>query len=383
MFLILGLSLFTFIIGLLRNQPWIDMLVAAITLAVAMIPEGLPAALTVTLSLGVSRMARRRVIIRKLPAVETLGSATVICSDKTGTLTQNQMTVQQIVTPNECYEVSGSGYNPKGEIIGVLKTDDALVETLKAGVLCNDSELIPDSWQPQGDPTEVALITSGYKTGMPPDKLNDAYPRLDHIPFESQHQYMVTLHKDGENNNRIAYLKGAVEVILTKCTHSIDSQGQKIELDAEQVHENVKEMALRGLRVLAFARKELPGNVDHITHNLIESHLTFVGLQGMIDLPRPEAIAAVRACQSAGIKVKMITGDHSLTAGAIAFQIGLDDASQSGSPRVLTGSNLAALKDEELIQEAENVSVSRTKTASGRSSPEKRSDCRDDRRWGK
>jgi len=345
---ILALSALTFGIGVLRGQPILDTLMAAIALAVGAIPEGLPAALTVTLAIGVSRMARRRAIIRNLPAVETLGSTTVICSDKTGTLTQNQMTVQEIYTLGGAYSVQGVGYQPDGTISGDWEKDTAVRETLKAGLLCNDSQLVEteDRWTVQGDPTEGALLVSAHKGNLNPDEV--AYPaRLDSIPFDSQHQFMATLHADGT-----VYIKGAAEVLFERCASALDPTGQVIACGNEVFRPAVERMASQGLRVLAFARLEKPG-AQEITFADITG-LTLLGLQGMIDPPRPEAVAAIRASQQAGITVKMITGDHALTAAAIGRQIGL---CQGDCAAVLTGAELARLSDAELIEQAEKINV--------------------------
>jgi Ca2+-transporting ATPase len=351
---ILALSALTFGIGVLRGQPVVDTLMAAIALAVGAIPEGLPAAVTVTLAIGVSRMARRRAIIRNLPAVETLGSTTVICSDKTGTLTQNQMTVQEIQTLGGAYTVGGVGYQPVGEItpkdrsLASWTSDAAVFEMLKAGVLCNDSQLVETEgrWTVQGDPTEGALLVAARKGLLSPNA--DDYPaRLDAIPFDSQHQYMATLHADG-----MVYIKGAAEVLLNRCAGALDPSGSKTACSDEEFLRALETMASKGLRVLAFARLEMPG-AQKIAFDDITG-LTLLGLQGMMDPPRPEAMAAIQACQQAGITVKMITGDHALTAGAIGRQIGLckDDCID-----VLTGAELAVLPDSDLVEQAEKVNV--------------------------
>lgn len=351
---ILALSAITFGIGLLRGQTALDTLMAAIALAVGAIPEGLPAALTVTLAIGVSRMANRRAIIRNLPAVETLGSTTVICSDKTGTLTQNQMTVQEIHTLSGIYKTSGVGYQADGEIFlenstpASLTNDLAVIETIKAGLLCNDSQLVQSEggWSVQGDPTEGALLVAARKASLNPDL--SAYPaRLDSIPFDSQHQYMATFHADG-----MIYVKGAAEVLLGLYAGALDSSGQVTPCANEVFQRALKQMASKGLRVLAFARIEKPGaqsiNFSDITN------LTLLGLQGMIDPPRPEVVGAIHACQKAGISIKMITGDHALTATAIGRQIGL---CQDGCATVLTGAELAKLSDVELIKQAQLVNI--------------------------
>jgi cation-transporting P-type ATPase F len=353
LYAILALAVLTFILEVARGASVIETMTAAIAFAVAMIPEGLPAALTVTLAIGVSRMARRRAIIRKLPAVEALGSTTVICSDKTGTLTQNQMTVQQIVASGFEYNVTGSGYTPTGQIVSMNNAPTnniALTECLVAGLLCNDSALVEKEgrWQAQGDPTEVALIVAARKASI-----DISLPRLDTIPFESQHQYMATLHSINANVTHRIYIKGAVEVLLERCVDTLDETGHATSLDRAQIHRWVDAMALLGLRVLAFARKDFSG-ADKIAHADVASGLTFLGLQGIIDPPREEAMRAAHTCQNAGIKIKMITGDHALTASAIACQIGLADSCESAA---LTGRQIAELTDEQLIQAADQMPV--------------------------
>lgn len=359
---ILALAGVTFVIGVLRGQPVMDNFTAAIALAVAAIPEGLPAALTVTLAIGVARMARRRAIIRRLPAVETLGSVTVIASDKTGTLTQNQMTVQEIALPAASFRLTGSGYSPSGEILPVdppssTEADRGLAELLRAGVLCNDSRLMERDgrWSIEGDPTEAALLVSARKGGLDERHLNDGFPRLDEIPFDSQHQYMATLHSTGPADPPIAYIKGAVEVILDGSESAL--QGRQVPLDRQRMLHQAESLATRGLRVLAFARKELPAGTQRLSHEMLSSGLTFLGLQGMIDPPRPEAIEAIRTSQKAGINIKMITGDHPLTAAAIAGQIGLGTTPNGPHPRVLTGSDLAHISDAALVDVAYNTNV--------------------------
>jgi len=337
LYAILALAAVTFAIGVLRRQPAVDTFTAAIALAVAMIPEGLPAALTVTLAIGVSRMAQRRAIIRKLPAVETLGSVTIISSDKTGTLTQNQMTVQEIYAAGVTYRVTGTGYAPTGEIrrngtaVDPGAENVALRETLVAGLLCNDSALAQADgtpgphggaeagWRAEGDPTEVALIVAARKAG----------------------------------------LVSADPSTALRSASALDAEGSQIPPDMEAVQRQVDVMAGEGLRVLAFARREFPPTTAHIDHEDIASGLTFLGLQGMIDPPRPEAIAAVAACQTAGIQVKMITGDHALTAAAIARELGLgrDTHGPDGLPEVMTGADLAACSDEDLIARVEQTDV--------------------------
>ena len=366
LYAILALAALTFLIsvGLYRHPP-VEAMLAAITLAVGAIPEGLPAALTITLAIGVARMARRQAIIRKLPAVESLGSVTVICSDKTGTLTQNQMTVQQALGALDrcgggraCYTFSGSGYDPHGQIQvqdqPVSVSDDAaLREVLTAGALCNDAGLVLEDgrWNANGDPTEAALLVSARKAGLDLAALAAAHPRVDVIPFDSQNQYMGTLHTFPEGQR--LYVKGGVEAVLQRCAQALDAAGQPAPLDAAAIHTAVDEMAARGLRVLVFARRDLAAEQAQVREEDAQG-LTFLGLQGMMDPPRMETAEAVRKCQQAGIRVKMITGDHALTARAIAHQIGLIPSPQA---EVLTGEQLARLSDEELIAAAVRTDV--------------------------
>jgi len=367
LYVVLGLAAAPFAVGIWRGEPWIDMFLAAVALAVGAIPEGLPAVITITLAIGVARMAKRRAIIRKLPAVETLGSTTVICSDKTGTLTENQMTVQEIWAGGARFVVSGGGYGPDGRIVPADEQasprgdNRALAECLRAGLLCNDSAVVQKDgrWTVEGDPTEGALIASAAKFGLTASPSADALPRIDAIPFESQHQFMATLHRAASGQPPVVYLKGAVETVLAKCATTLDADGVSQPLDVERVAKHAEEMASCGLRVLAFARGGLPPGADRLAHADVESGLTFLGLQSMIDPPRPEAIAAIRTCHAAGIDVKMITGDHALTASAIARQIGLDRRGQADRPNpvVLTGRELESLSDAELIETVEESSV--------------------------
>ncbi len=330
------------------------MFLAAVAMAVAMIPEGLPAVLTITLAIGVARMAKRHAIIRHLPAVETLGSTTVICSDKTGTLTRNEMTVQRLWAGGESADVAGVGYAPEGEISRdgqnlEVQQRPALLELLRAGLLCNDALLKQDDndWRIEGDPTEGALLVAAGKAGLTLRAVQGAYPRLDAIPFESQHQYMATLHG---GDQAIVYLKGSVESLLERCATMLGADGEDAPLDSDTIHQQVNAMASQGQRVLAFARQVVPAGTTGIDHPQVASGLTFLGLQGMIDPPREEAIRAVRACQTAGIRVKMITGDHAATAAAIAGQIALAGSLPEGqTPDVLTGRELEGLSDAELI----------------------------------
>ncbi len=361
LYAILALAAVTFAIGLARGGSWPDMFMAAIALAVGAIPEGLPAAVTITLAIGVMRMARQNAIIRNLPAVETLGSTTVICSDKTGTLTQNQMTVREIHAGGRLYHVTGSGYGSEGAIrfeeqAVVIGENVALVETLGAGLLCNDSRLVREedgSTGVQGDPTEAALIVAARKGGLSEHELESRLPRLETIPFESEYKYMATLHGGGDEPKTI-YIKGAVEAIVERCSQALDGSGRPVPVEPGHVLRDAEAMAARGLRVLAFARREMPAAHDELEHEHVGAGLTFLGLQGKLDPPRPEAIAAVAKCRTAGIRVKMITGDHILTARAIAAKIGLADGDEITA---FTGRELERMDDKELADAAERASV--------------------------
>jgi cation-transporting P-type ATPase F len=375
LYIILGVATLTFAVGLGYGNSWVSMFEAAVALAVSAIPEGLPAVVTITLAIGVSRMARRHAIVRKLPAVETLGGATVICSDKTGTLTENQMTVQAIYAGNHHYTVTGGGYAPEGEILldekpFELNSSPVLVECLKAGLLCNDSHLEQKDgqWKVIGDPTEGGLIAVAHKAGLHQPDLEREMPRIDVIPFESEFQYMATLHgKTGDreefsnyqsklqnSKSKIIYVKGSVEAILSRCQKMLDEQGKLMPVEQEVVHQEVDAMAHQGLRVLAFAMKPVPDTQDSLDHADIEADLIFIGLQGMIDPPRTEAIRAVQACQEAGIQVKMITGDHAVTARAIASRMGFN---KNGEVLAFTGQELTQMDQQELANAVEDGAV--------------------------
>ncbi|MBD2213686.1 HAD-IC family P-type ATPase [Nostoc linckia FACHB-104] len=360
LYMVLGLATLCFVVGL-GSRSFQDALEAAVALTVSAIPEGLPAVVTVTLAIGVSRMARRNAIIRKLPAVETLGSATVICSDKTGTLTENQMTVQAIYAGGHQYTVTGVGYAPDGEILNDeqpinLNSDKGLQECLIAGLLCNDShiEYKNDRWVVMGDPTEGALIAAGNKAGFNQSTLAQQMPKLDGIPFESDFQYMATLH--ATSKGKTIYIKGSVEAILQRCTLMLNTNGQPRPIDCVEtlkqtsIEREVNIMARQGLRVLALAKKPVRDEQNTLDHPDIADGLIFLGLQGMIDPPRESAIKAVQACQSAGIQVKMITGDHAITAQAIARRMGIN---KNGSVLAFTGAELAQMEPAELAQVAE------------------------------
>ncbi|GJL55495.1 MAG: putative cation-transporting ATPase F [Nitrospirales bacterium] len=348
---ILGLAAVTFGIGVWWGQPVVEMFMAAVALAVGAIPEGLPAAVTITLAIGVNRMAKRHVLIRKLPAVETLGSTTVICSDKTGTLTENQMTVQAILAGGQEFEVSGTGYEPMGDISHDGKSIDlekatALRECLLAGMLCNDTQLMDrdNQWMIVGDPTEGALLAAAQKAGLDEWEVSKHSIRVDVIPFESQRQYMATLHHRIDNSSKVIYMKGAMEKVLSLCTQELGPDGRERPCDLETISQHAQIFGECGLRLLGFAKRIVSPETDTLDPARHLSGLTWLGLQGMMDPPRSEAIRAAHACQSAGIAVKMITGDHAVTAKAIAQEIGLDRATviNGEGPRIMTGSDLAA-----------------------------------------
>lgn len=334
-----------------------EMFLAAVGLVVAAIPEGLPAIITITLAIGVQRMAKRNGIIRLLPAVETLGSVSVVCSDKTGTLTRNEMTVQTIATTKHMLDVTGVGYNPHGSIR--LKTRDVnleevaeLKELARASLLCNDAEvtLLENEWKLSGDPTEGALFTLALKCGLDPVFQGKALPRTDTIPFESEHRFMATLHHDHAGHGFI-YVKGAPERIFEMCNRQ-RRDGEDHQLDINYWKQRVDEIARRGQRILALAFKIADNNQHNLNFDHVTGGVTLLGLVGIIDPPRTEAVEAVRRCRTAGITVKMITGDHAITAQAIATQMGIGDGRQ-----VLTGHEIESLTESELQEQVTEVDV--------------------------
>ncbi len=358
--LILILAGLTFLVGIVRENSIIDTFMASVALAVGAIPEGLPAAVTITLAIGVSRMAKKNSIIRKLPAVETLGSVTTICSDKTGTLTQNKMTVINIFCGKKSYEITGNGYEPKGNFLldGEIITDYPLniKEVLQAGYLCNESYLVlkDEIYSIKGDPTEGALIVSCLKAGYDEHSLENTFPRIDILPFESDKQYMATLHQDQQTNQNTVFIKGSVEKILEICDFEmLDSSNIPINIDS--IYEQVNQYATEGLRVLALAKKTT--RLDTIDTEELMNGFTFLGLQAMMDPPRDEAIDAVKKCHNAGINIIMITGDHALTAFSIAKMITIVPQNDSFEKSVLTGKELFTLNDEELIEKVAKVKV--------------------------
>jgi len=340
-YLCIGLVFIVFLLEYLRGGELLDVFITAVSLAVAAIPEGLPAVVTIALALGVQRMVRRHALIRKLPSVETLGSATVICSDKTGTLTKNEMTVQAIYVEDKLFKVTGIGYAPKGEFMLDSKTVDPesfpdLIKVLTGMVLCNGAQLVQD--QIIGDPTEGALLTAAAKADLWKEKLEAEYPFVEEIPFDSERKKMTMIRKD--KDKYVVFVKGAPDILLNDCVNLQKEKILKVNMD----------LASQALRVLAVAYKVLDNNPNKYDAASIENNLTFLGLIGMIDPPREEVKAAIRECNSAGISTVMITGDHKITAMAIAQQLGF-------LKEALSGEELDSMDETELLKRIENISV--------------------------
>lgn len=351
---ILGIAVVNALIGIAVGQDAIYLFMASVALIVAGIPEMLPMIVTGVLSLAATEMAKKNALIRRLPATETLGSTTVICSDKTGTLTKNEMTVSKVYAGYRSYRLTGVGYEPKGQFLtdeGVELTTEGygfeLIETLKAGYLCNNASLTLEDSQYHiiGDPTEGALIVSAAKVGI----VNKS-PRLDEIPFDSERMYMATMHDEGDRN--VIYVKGSPEKIVAICgAHAID--GKHVPIDKEVIQKVADSMAEEALRVLGMAYKIVPKETTALTPEDLKD-LVFVGLQGMMDPPRPEAIEAVQKCKQAGIRTVMITGDHLRTAIAIASKLNIGD---NKGARALSGEQLFQMSDEQLYDAVNDVSV--------------------------
>ncbi|WP_244670570.1 cation-transporting P-type ATPase [Rhodoplanes elegans] len=357
-FAILGFSSLVFVLAVwLRSYPWTDAFMIVVGLAVAAIPEGLPAVMTVTLAIGVQKMAARHAIVRQLPAVETLGSVSVICSDKTGTLTQNEMTVRTVVTKGGVTEVTGIGYDPRGafrqgarEIDSVA--DLSLRELALAALLCNNAVLrrTDTDWAVDGDPMEGALVSLAIKAGYDVDTTWRQFPRTDEIPFDSRHRYMATLHH-GHDDGFVAYVKGAPEQVIAMCSSQHASHGAE-PIDLAHWNRMIDALGANGQRVLALAKKPMPRGAHELTFQEVERDLVLIGLVGLIDPPREEAITAVAECATAGIRVKMITGDHAATATAVARQLGLERPDA-----VITGDRLNSLDDEAFRRAAKETTV--------------------------
>jgi len=346
-------ALFAFAV-LARGYDWVEALIAVVALAVGAIPEGLPAVITITLAIGVQRMAARNAVIRRLPAVETLGATSIICSDKTGTLTRNEMTARRLVTTSHRLEVSGSGYAPQGRFTALGSDDDvaaleAADELIRCGLLCNDASLaeIDGHWRVHGDPMEGALVTLAIKAGLDPDHVRAEWPRQDEIPFDAQHRFMASRHGDPCGGTRL-FVKGAPEALLARCAAQAGLAGPE-PLNGAYWLEQIAIAAREGERMLGFAMKKASG--PGLGFGDVEE-LTFLGLVGFIDPPRPEVIPAIAECRSAGIRVKMITGDHGATAAAIAGQLGLAERLE-----VATGADVDQASDAELAVLAARASV--------------------------
>jgi P-type Ca2+ transporter type 2C len=346
------------IFGIWRGQPFIEMFIFGIALAVAVVPEALPAVVTISLAIGVQRMVKRNALVRRLPAVETLGSTSVICSDKTGTLTKDEMTVRKIYAGGQVIEVSGAGYEPQGSFSSqgaTIEPTGPLTVLLRAAALASDAHIVhsmvddhpsDEGWYVNGDPTEGALVVAAAKAGLHKDVLESQFPRLKEIPFTSETKRMTTLHD--MSDGMVAYSKGAPEVILDSCARQLTEAGE-ISMDTqgrETIKATSRQMASEALRVLAVACK------SNATVENAETGMTFLGLFGMIDPPRPEAKAAIQTCEQAGIKLMMITGDHPLTAQAVARELGL---LKGGS--VVTGAELEAMSEDEYERQVENIEV--------------------------
>lgn len=355
---IVGLAVITFAFGLLvREYSATDMFLAAVGLAVAAIPEGLPAIMTITLAIGVQRMARRNAIIRRLPAVETLGSVSVICTDKTGTLTRNEMVVQSMATSQALYEVTGSGYAPEGNFLldnsAIDPADDPLLDRMLHGaLLCSDAALNEEDgkWTIEGDPTEGALVTLAFKAGLDADHVSRKWPRTDVIPFESEHRFMASLHHRDDGDGMV-YVKGAPERLLEMCSHQRGTTGDQT-LDRDYWNRRIEAIASRGQRVLAMAGRRATADHRTLEFDDVTDGLVFLGLFGLADPPREEAIEAIARCRDAGIRVKMVTGDHLATASAIGRTVGVTDGGES-----MTGHDIDALDDAQLAERAEQINV--------------------------
>ena len=355
---ILIIAVLNFAFGVLVHDYLLtDMFLASVSLAVAAIPEGLPAIMTITLAIGVQRMARRNAIIRKLPAVETLGAVTVICSDKTGTLTRNEMMVRAISTSDKLFELTGAGYDPHGAILLDSKEVQAehrplLQEALRAAVLCNDASLenTNNDWQVHGDPMEGALLVAGLKADLDLALEAKNYPRTDLIPFESEHRFMSTLHHS-HTGEAFIFLKGAPERVLAMCDYQRTFSGEQ-PLDKEYWLTRLEEMANSGQRVLAIATRPVANEQLELQFSDVEKGLVMLALFGFIDPPRREAIKAVQTCITAGIRVKMITGDHGITARAISRQLKLVNVDD-----ILTGADIDLLSEDELRKAVLDVDV--------------------------
>ncbi|MEI7834628.1 MAG: HAD-IC family P-type ATPase, partial [bacterium] len=356
-FVLVGL---VFLLGWLRGGKLVDVFLTSVSLAVAAIPEGLPAIVTIALALGVNRMVKRHALIRRLPSVETLGCATVICSDKTGTLTKNEMTVQKVYAGAKLFEVRGVGYAPVGEFVlqgkGVVAGEHTdLMHLLRCCVLCNGAQLVKKdgTYRIVGDPTEGALLTAAGKAAVTKEESEEIYTFIDEVPFDSDRKMMTVIRR--QSGSTIAFVKGAPDMLLNNCTAIQDSGRARsfTDQDKQAIQNMNNELAASALRVLAVAYRSLPAGHEVFDAQSTETELTFVGLVAMIDPPREEVKKAIAACKSAGIQTVMITGDHKNTAVAIARALGFF----SDDSKALSGEELDTLSDDELYRVVRTVAV--------------------------
>jgi len=365
----LGVCFLAFLVGIMKGYNYLDMFIWGVSLAVAAVPEALPAVVTGALAIGTEKMARNNAIVKRLPAVETLGCTTVICSDKTGTLTKNEMTVRKIFVNNKTIDVSGEGYKPEGKFFynkkEIKEIEREMELMFKIAVLCNDSILTKENnqWKIIGDPTEAALVVAAKKAEIDYEELRNKNPRIAEIPFDMVRKRMTTIHPN--DGRYIAYVKGAPEIVLDLCSKFLEN-GKIVKLTDEKKKEilkTVEKMGSHALRVLAFAYRDVKENeltpeLEILNQEKIENDLIFVGLMGMIDPPRQEAKSAIEACKSAGIKPIIVTGDHAITTLAIAKEIGLVNKKETlKSRKLITDEELEKMSDEELEKIVENVSI--------------------------
>ncbi|HEY1867782.1 MAG TPA: HAD-IC family P-type ATPase, partial [Candidatus Cybelea sp.] len=340
-----------------KGMDFVPLFQAVVSIAVSVIPEGLPALITITLAIGVQRMAQRSAIIRRLPAVETLGSVSRICSDKTGTLTLMEMMVVSAVTAESVYQITGNGYEPAGEITknGIVARNEPVLALMgRVCLLCNDAALFAQDgvWKVEGDPTEGALYPFAIKLGMDRGAEHAAFPRIDAIPFESEHKFMATLHTSADGK-QLLFVKGAPEVILERCTLQQNAVGQPVPLNRDRFLKEADRLASQGERVLALAWLEEPRvHAGDLAPDDLPNTLVLLGLIGLLDPPRKEAIAAVRECHGGGIRVTMITGDHKITAAAIAKMLGIGDGKTA-----VTGTEIDAMDNATLQARVDTVDV--------------------------
>ncbi|MDI6847108.1 MAG: cation-translocating P-type ATPase [Candidatus Bathyarchaeia archaeon] len=362
--LCVAVCLFVGVFGIIRGRGPLEMILWSISLAVAAVPEALPAVVTGALAVGMYRMARENSIVRRLPAVETLGCTSVICSDKTGTMTKGEMTVQRIYVNDKTLKVTGVGYEPQGEFFFEDKKlnptkEKELYTLLKGATLCNDAKLEKEEgkWVVKGDPTEGALVVAAAKAGLWKEEIEKEEPRINEIPFSSERKSMITIH-EAHGKSKIAYMKGAPEIVLEKCK-KVYTNGKVRKLTDEIRREILavnEAMAIQALRNLGFAYRELPESTTSLNEE-DEKDFVFLGIMGMIDPPREEVKEAIYMCRKAGIKVVMVTGDHKLTAVAVAKELNLVGENEKEEGRVLTGAELDKLSDEEFEKSVENVVI--------------------------